>query len=161
MKRTLIAVLLVVSLFLVPAEAKKTPKPKTPQPACATDIDSCPDKGCSKDNHHDPDLNELKNIKSINKPVQDRSLLSMISLEKKVIASGYKRGDPRNVLTDLGERSNVSVVGFLLAVKQEPGGESCNCYLREVDVSTDNHLVLVVPRAKSCCMMLCPSFVGL
>lgn len=69
----------------------------------------------------------------------------MISLEKKVIVSGYKR-DPRNVLTDLGEGSNVRVFGSLLAVKKEPGGESCNYYLREVDVSTDNHLVLVNPQ---------------
>jgi hypothetical protein len=147
MKRTLIAVLLVLSLFLVPAQAKKKSKrKKAPQPACATDIDSCLDQGCSKDGHHDPKLNEIKNIKSINKPVEDRSLSSMVSLEKKVIVSGYKRGDPRNVLTDLGERSNVRVVGLLLAVKQEPGGESCNCYLREVDVTTDNHLALVNPQ---------------
>jgi hypothetical protein len=33
----------------------------------------------------------------------------------------------------------------LLAVKQEHG-ESCNCYLDEVDVTTDNHLVLVNPK---------------
>lgn len=69
MKRTLIAVLLVLSLFLVPAEAKKKPKPKKPpQPACATNIDSCPDKGCSKDNHHDPNLNKIKNISRLTSP---------------------------------------------------------------------------------------------
>jgi hypothetical protein len=103
-------------------------------------------RGKSQDREPDPGFSGFFPIKSINKPVEDRSLLSMISLEKKVIVSGYKRGDPRNVLTDLGERSNVRVVGLLLAVKQEPGGESCNCYLREVDVTTDNHLALVNPQ---------------
>ena len=37
------------------------------------------------------------------------------------------------------------MVGYLLAVKQECG-ESCNCGLQEVDVTTDNHLVLVNPK---------------
>jgi hypothetical protein len=147
MKRSLLVGLLVLGLFLVPANATKKPKPKkTPQPACAADIDSCSSKGCSQDNHHDPDLNQLKNIKSINEPVEDRSLSWMIGLEKKVEDSGYRRGDSRNALTDLKEGSNIRVIGYLLAVKQEPGGESCNCYLREVDVSTDNHLVLVNPQ---------------
>jgi hypothetical protein len=147
MRRTLILVLLVLGLFLAPADAKKKSKAKKPpQPSCAANIDSCSSKGCSQDNHHDPDLNELKNIKSINQPVADRSLSWMISRENKVEGSGYKRGDSRKVLTDLKEGSNVRVVGYLLAVKQEPGGESCNCYLREVDVSTDNHLVLVNPQ---------------
>ena len=140
MKRTLIVILLGLGLFLVPGSVVAWK-----QPACASDIDSCPKTGCSEDDHHDPDLNELKNMESINKPVEDRSLSWMMGLEKKVEQSGYSRGDSRDVLTGFGEGSNVRVVGYLLAVKQEPGGESCNCYLREVDVETDNHLVLVNP----------------
>jgi len=69
----------------------------------------------------------------------------MIRREKKVEDSGYKRGDPRDPLTDLGEGTQARVVGFLLAVKQEHG-ESCNCGLDVVDVTTDNHLVLVNPK---------------
>jgi hypothetical protein len=69
----------------------------------------------------------------------------MIRREKKVEDSGYKRGDPRDPLTDLGEGTQARVVGLLLAVKQEHG-ESCNCYLDVVDDTTDNHLVLVNPK---------------
>lgn len=65
--------------------------------------------------------------------------------KKKVEDSRYTQGQPRSVLTDLGEGSQVRVVGFLLAVKQECG-ESCNCGLSDVDVTTDNHLVLVNPK---------------
>ena len=43
------------------------------------------------------------------------------------------------------EGTQARVVGFLLAVKQEHG-ESCNCGLDVVDVTTDNHLVLVNPK---------------
>jgi hypothetical protein len=146
MKRILV-VLLVLGLSLVSADAHKTPKPqKTKQPACAADINSCPNEGCSQDNHHDPDLNQFKNITSINKPVEDKSLSWMISLENEVEKAHYRRGDSRKVLTDSGEGRNLRVIGYLLAVKKEPGGESCNCYLRDVDVSTDNHLVLVNPQ---------------
>jgi hypothetical protein len=125
-------------------KTKKMSKPKAPPRADSLQV--CPPEGCSPDNHHDPQLNRLKNIESINKPVTDRSLTSMIGLEQKVIDAGYQKGDPRRVLTNMGEGTKARVVGYLLAVKQEPGGESCNCNLREVDVQTDNHLVLVNPK---------------
>jgi hypothetical protein len=138
MKRTLIVVVLGLGLFLVPAHARKK------QPPCASNIGSCPNSGCSENDTHDSDLNELKNKESINEPVEDRTLSWMMGLEKKVEKSDYRRGDPRDVLTELGEGSSLRVVGYLLAVKQE-GGESCNCYLDDVDITTDNHLVLVNP----------------
>jgi hypothetical protein len=109
------------------------------------DIASCPSEGCSPNNNHDPQLNRLKNLKSSEKPVIDRTLTWMIGREKKVEDSGYKRGGPRNVLTNLDEGTEARVVGLLLAVKQEHG-ESCNCGLDVVDVTTDNHLVLVNPK---------------
>jgi hypothetical protein len=148
MKRNLIVAILLVLALLIVVDAKtKTKKKKSPpQPACAENIGSCPPGGCSKDNHHDPELNKLKNIPSNNDAVEDRNLTWMMAREKKVEASGYRRGKPRDPLTNLGEGTNAVVVGYLLAVKKEPGGESCNCYLREVDVSTDNHLVLVNPK---------------
>jgi hypothetical protein len=70
--------------------------------------------------------------------------VEILRLEKKVEQSGYKQGMSRKVLTDLGEGTQVRVVGYLLAAKQECG-ESCNCGLQVVDVTTDNHLVLVNP----------------
>jgi hypothetical protein len=112
------------------------------------DIASCPSEGCSPKNNHDPALNRLKNLKSSEKPVVDRTVTWMIGREKKVEDSGYKRGGPRDVLTNLDEGTQARVVGLLLAVKQEHG-ESCNCGLDLVDVTTDNHLVLVNPKVVS------------
>jgi hypothetical protein len=140
MKRLLIVVLVLISLLLNGANAqtnKKTP--------CAPSLEECPREGCSKKNTHDPQLNRLKNLKSSNKPIEDRTLTELIKLEKKVIDSGYKTGKPRTVLTNFGEGTQVRVVGYLLAVKKE-SGESCNCGLSEVDITTDNHLVLVNPK---------------
>jgi hypothetical protein len=114
-------------------------------PPCRDNMGLCPPEGCSSENHHDPKLNKLKNLKSSEKPVIDRTLTWMIRREKKVEDSGYKRGDPRGPLTDLDEGTQARVVGYLLAVKQEHG-ESCNCYLDIVDDTTDNHLVLVNPK---------------
>jgi hypothetical protein len=42
----------------------------------------------------------------------------------------------------LGEGSNIVVVAYLIAVRKELGGESCNCGLH-TEAQTDNHLVLV------------------
>jgi hypothetical protein len=138
MKRIPTVVLFVIAIFVVPSAVAQ-------KPPCADDIGSCSPEGCSPDNHHDPKLNRLKNLKSSDKPVTDRTLTWMMRREKKVEDSAYKRGDPRGQLTDLDEGTQARVVGYLLAVKQEHG-ESCNCYLDDVDVTTDNHLVLVNPK---------------
>jgi hypothetical protein len=142
-KRLSIIILLLASVLTIGADAqfKRRCEPKTP---CAATLEDCGREGCSDDNHHDPDLNKLKNLKSSTKPITDKSLNEMIALEQAVRTSGYNRGDPRNVLRDLGEGDQIRVVGYLLAVKQECG-ESCNCGLHDVDVTTDNHLVLVTP----------------
>jgi hypothetical protein len=140
MKKLLVAISVLVSLLLVGGHAQT--KKKEP---CAASLDDCAREGCSKDNHHDPQLNRLKNLKSNSKPVTDSSLTAIKRLENKVLKAGYKRGDPRTVLSTLGEGTQIRVVGYLLAVKKE-GGESCNCGLSEVDVTTDNHLVLVNPQ---------------
>ena len=120
MKRIPIMTLLLVSMLLIGADAqfKRTCEPKTP---CVENLDDCPREGCSADNHHDPELNKLKNLKSSNKPVEDRSITEIIRLQKKVEDSDYEPGDSRKILTDLGEGSQVRVVGYLLAVKQECG----------------------------------------
>lgn len=148
MNRILTVILLFLTLLLVGADAKSrsTKKKKSPpKPPCAASLDVCPREGCSANNHHDPQLNRLKNVGSSTKPLEDRTVTQLIDLEKKVEGSGYEQGDPRTVLTNLGEGSQVRVVGYLLAVKKEKG-ESCNCGLADIDVTTDNHLVLVNPK---------------
>jgi hypothetical protein len=138
MKRTLIVALLALVLCLFPIAG--TGK----QPPCAKNLKKCKLEGCSQNNDHDADLNKLKNLKSSTTPVVDRTLISMIEREQKVEDSGYRRGDDRAPLKDLDEGTQARVVGYLLAVKKEHG-ESCNCHLDIVDVTTDNHLVLVNP----------------
>ena len=135
MKRTLLVFLAVVTLAIT-ADA---------QSACPANLADCPPGGCSKNNSHDPKLNTLKNITTNTNPVIDRTLTWMIQREKKVEDSDYVRGGPRDELTALGEGTQIKVVGYLLAVKQEHA-ESCNCGLDDVDVTTDNHLVLVNPK---------------
>ena len=51
-------------------------------------------------------------------------------------------GSDRDELRDLGEGDKVRVTAYLLIARDEPSGESCNCYLHDVQ-QTDNHLVLV------------------
>lgn len=140
MKRSLLVFLTIAALLLATDAQAKTKKKKAPlQPTCATNLENCDLEGCSNDNHHDPNLNKLKNRKSSSAPVTDRSLTWMKSHPN---PTHYTQGGSRAELTSLGEGDQVRVVGYLLAVKLELGGESCNCYLR-TEPETDNHLVLV------------------
>ncbi len=130
-------IFLLISTILITAKAQEFAV--TQQPNCAANLGVCPPVGCSSDNHHDPNLNILKNIISINTPITDRTLSWMKS--RKNPEHLIEKGE-RNELTNMGEGQQVRVVGYLLAVKPELGGESCNCYLRTAE-TTDNHLVLV------------------
>src|SRR6266498_4447287 len=56
MKRTLIILFLLVSVFCAPADAQ-------PCPDGINDITDCPDEGCG-DHEFDPELNKQKNIRS-------------------------------------------------------------------------------------------------
>src|SRR2546423_2829489 len=139
MKRSLI-ILLSIAALLFAADAKPRPKKKkVEQPMCAANIGVCPDEGCSSDNHHDPNLNRLKNIRSDDKSVTDRTLTWMKTRHN---PKHFVEMGSRDELAGLGEGQQVRVVAYLLAAKLEPGGESCNCYLRTTE-ETDNHLVLV------------------
>jgi len=144
MKRSLLIILLAIVTCFVAADAKLKPEALSiaDTPPCAANLGVCQPTGCSPDNHHDPNLNGRKNILANNNAALDRTLTWMIQRES--LIHSYQRGGPRNELTSLGEGTNARVVGLLLAVKQEHG-ESCNCYLNVVDVTTDNHLVLVNP----------------
>ncbi|HEX3281900.1 MAG TPA: hypothetical protein VHR36_11775 [Pyrinomonadaceae bacterium] len=140
MKRCSLVLLTIVALLLATNAPAKTKKKKAPlQPTCATNLENCALEGCSSDNHHDPKLNRLKNRKTSSATVTDRSLTWM---KGRPNPTHYTPGGSRTELTALGEGDQVRVVGYLLAVKLELGGESCNCYLR-TEPETDNHLVLV------------------
>jgi hypothetical protein len=137
MKRTLVVVLSVITL-LIAADAKPKPK-KQLKPPCAANIGACPVEGCSPDNHHDPNLNRVKNIRTNNQAIQDHSLTWMKNLND---PENFTEGGNRDELAGLGEGDKVRVVAYLLIARDEPSGESCNCYLHSIE-ETDNHLVLV------------------
>jgi hypothetical protein len=142
MKKFLIVVLS-IGLIFVSADAQNKKKKSTKKkstPPCAASIDDCSLDGCSPDNHHDPLLNQFKNIPNNSKAPTDRSLAWMKALDDP--SNNYKPGGARHELKDLGEGNMIRLVGYLLVVKPELGGESCNCYLKTPE-ETDNHLVLV------------------
>lgn len=131
MKRLFLALLFVVLILTVVGGQQKPP--------CKPNIDACPLQGCSPDNHHDPTLNEVKNIPSNNNSVKDHTLTWMKNLDD---PEQFSQGDDRQELRELGEGDKIRVVAYMLIARDEPGGESCNCYLHDIQ-QTDNHLVLV------------------
>ena len=142
MKR-FVVVLLSIGLLFASADAQRRKRSSRKKarvtPACAVDIGSCALDGCSANNTHDAKLNKLKNIRASTAAPTDRSLAWMKGLDN---PATYKPGDARDELTGMGEGEMVRLVGYLLVVKPELGGESCNCYLK-TPAETDNHLVLV------------------
>jgi len=133
MKR-IFSTLLFLVLLLTLVGARESQKPP-----CAANIGLCPLEGCSPDNHHDPNLNKVKNIKSSNESVEDHTLTWMKNLDD---PDNFMEGGDREELEELGEGKKVRVTAYLLMARDEPGGESCNCYLHDIQ-QTDNHLVLV------------------
>jgi hypothetical protein len=134
MKRFL-TLLLSLALILTVAGGKTKQKPP-----CAANIGVCAPGGCSPDNHHDAKLNVVKNIEAPpSADIEDRTLTWMKNLED---PEQFSQGDDRDELTELGEGHMIRVVAYLLIARDEPGGESCNCYLHDKE-QTDNHLVLV------------------
>jgi hypothetical protein len=129
----LIVVWSAMSLQADPANAR-TQKHKIP---CKALLDQCPDEGCGTD--FDPNLNKLKNIRTMGGPATVRSLTWMKKLDD---PENFSAGDSREELSALGEGKNITVVAYLLVAKPELGGESCNCGLQTPE-ETDNHLVLV------------------
>src|SRR6266581_7578739 len=104
---------------------------------CKASLATCPDEGCGTE--FDPNLNRLKNIRSINRPATLHTLTWMKKLDD---PENFSEGDSREELTALGEGQKVTVTAYLLVAKPELGGESCNCGLQTPE-ETDNHLVLV------------------
>jgi hypothetical protein len=136
MKRALfvaiaLALCVPVALDAQPQRAKKQKKP------CAADLAHCADQGCGTD--FDEHLNETKNVTADGKTPEIRTVAFIKKLDD---PETFMKGDTREELQQLGEGDMVTVAAYLIAVKPELGGESCNCGLQTRE-ETDNHLVLV------------------
>jgi hypothetical protein len=129
---------LIVALLLTIAwpALESTQRQKKAKAPCEPTLAKCPDEGCGKD--FDPNLNQRKNIRSDDQKATIRTLTWMKKLDN---PENFTKGDSREELTALGEGQKITVVAYLLTVKQE-GAESCNCGLT-AKKDTDNHLVLV------------------
>jgi hypothetical protein len=159
MRRTLIIVVLGLFVFSSISDAQRSRrgrsgssgsssnagggKTSVPCPASLNDITDCPDTGCGPS--LDPLLNQQKNIRSDDQTAETKTIQDLKDLPDPV--SGYKIGDPRDKLKDLGEGKKITVMAYAL-VARKGGGESCNCKLLSV-ADTDNHIVLVDPAVKS------------
>jgi hypothetical protein len=136
MKRVLItAVLLIALASLSYTSARQGAKKQ--KPPCATDLAHCGDAGCG--GKFDPNLNRKKNIRTDNDTPTPRTLTWVKKLDD---PENFEEGGSRDELESLGEGQMVSVVAYVLVVRDEPGGESCNCGLHSIP-ETDNHMVLV------------------
>jgi hypothetical protein len=136
--KTLRLLLFVFFFSLLPLHSDPTSahsqKHKIP---CKASLNQCPVEGCGTD--FDPNLNRLKNIRTMEGPVTLHTLTWMKKLDD---PENFSEGGSREELATLGEGQNITVVAYLLLAKPELGGESCNCGLQTPEW-TDNHLVLV------------------
>lgn len=141
-----IAVCLLVAFQLDAAGTTKKAAQKKQKPPCAADIGSCPDKGCG--GQFDANLNRQKNIlqnsSDATGKVKQMTLADMKNLEN---PENFEEGTPddgsdRTELRSIGEGTKIRVAAYLLKAREEPGGETCNCFFHD-PAQTDNHLVLV------------------
>ena len=143
MRRTmLIALLLIVAIPSIGFAQPKKKKPAKKAPPCAVDLVHCSDEGCG--GRFDPNLNRQKNIRTSDKTPGDRDYSFLAALPKKV--PGYKIGDTREKLADVGEGKMIRVMAVAL-VARRGSSETCNCHLT-LPAETDNHIVLVSPELK-------------
>ena len=134
MKRFLVVVLLLAFSISASAQAKKKTGP------CAPSLAKCPVTGCG--GRIDKNLNRQKNIRTAPTGAADDMTIAEIKALVDPV-EGFKKGDPRDALTALGEGKLIRVVALALVVR--PGSkESCNCGLTGV-ANTDNHIVLIDP----------------
>src|SRR5215471_11740705 len=134
MKRILMATLLLV--FACGLMAAQKEKIECPSKSEMTDITGCPDTGCGT---VDPLLNQQKNIRSDDQTPVTKTLKDLKDLPDPV--EGFKIGDTREKLKELGEGQKITVVAYAL-VARKGSKESCNCGLSKPK-DTDNHIVLV------------------
>jgi len=160
MKRTVMVVLVSVvafSSFISVSDAQRRRRRRPAAPAAAptgkiavpcpnplNNIEDCPaETGCGP--ALDPNLNKQKNLRSDDTTAVIKTIQELKALPDPV--PGFKVGDPRDKLTELGEGQKITVVAKAL-VARKGGGESCNCKLTKV-ADTDNHIVLVAPSLRS------------
>ena len=151
MKKTLLLVLLTPFVFASTSDAKRPkplPKPSgtvnIPCSASVKKIEDCDAQfptGCSNEREFDPHLNERKNVRGNNKPVEDWDFSRVAALDDPV--SGFSEGDTRGKLADMGEGKKIRVVAFAVDVRKG-SAESCNCGLTTAR-NADNHIVLIDP----------------
>ncbi|HEY6969478.1 MAG TPA: hypothetical protein VJA94_09750 [Candidatus Angelobacter sp.] len=134
MKRILAAALLIIFACGHMLAQKKTIK--CPAKSKLTDITQCPLTGCG---NVDPLLNEQKNIRSDDQTAVMKTLKDLKDLPDPV--PGFKIGNQRDKLKELGEGQKITVVAYAL-VARKGAKESCNCGLSK-PADTDNHIVLV------------------
>jgi len=126
--------------FCLPVTSQTHPTTSHSQklkPPCQPNLAHCPPEGCGGE--FDPNLNRLKNIRSLDGSATPHTLTWMKKLDD---PENFTEGGSREELTDLGEGQKIVVIAYLLEAKPELGGESCNCGLH-TPAETDNHLVLV------------------
>ncbi|MFZ0272490.1 MAG: hypothetical protein WAL34_11640 [Acidobacteriaceae bacterium] len=128
---TALIVLMNASSAMQPQTSGKT------KPSCARSLADCANEGCGT--NFDPKLNLVKNITTVPGDPTPRSITWMQKLDD---PDNFAQGDDRTELQQLGEGGNIVVVAYMIAVRKELSGESCNCYLH-TEKETDNHLVLV------------------
>ena len=136
MKRSLIILFLLVSVFCAPADAQ-------PCPDGINNITDCPDEGCG-DHAFDPQLNKQKNIRSDD---QQPTLRSIRWIKGLADPTNFTENGNRDELKQLGEGQKITVVAWALTARRG-GSETCNCQLTRV-ADTDNHIVLVYPGVKN------------
>jgi hypothetical protein len=135
MGRVLRSLLLLVLAASSVAGQKQTIK--CPPPSKLKSISACPSTGCGKS--IDPNLNEQKNIPSDHQESVEKTLEDLKGLPDPV--PGFKAGDTREKLKDLGEGEKITVIAYALVSRKGPK-ESCNCHLTAIK-DKDNHIVLV------------------
>jgi len=132
-----ILTVLFLLLFGVGSMAAQKAAIKCPAPSKLKSIADCPNTGCGAS--IDPKLNEQKNIPEDNQEPVAKTLKDLKELADPV--PGFKVGDSREKLKELGEGQKITVVAYAL-VARSGGKESCNCGLSK-QKDTDNHIVLV------------------
>jgi hypothetical protein len=146
-RRNIVAAVLFILALASGVEAKKQTggrRTSEKQPYCAVrSITDCADEGCGP--HSDPELNKRKNVRSDNQQSVGRTIAWMKALPDPT--NFTEDNKDRTELRQLGEGQKITVVAWLLEIREEHQ-ETCNCGLDTL-ADTDNHLVLVDPGVRN------------
>ena len=101
-------------IAIVQSGSRKTTTKK--KPPCVKNFEDCGDEGCG--GQFDPNLNRVKNIRSLDGEAKLKTLASMKKLDD---PENFSQGDSREELEELGEGQKITVVAYLLTAKPELG----------------------------------------